>query len=285
MQYQLDDLFQDVPLKFEKGVVAIDVITLKGAGNAVEPYLPTHNIVLPPSAEYQAEASFEDLMQICVNPEGPSIAAIIDTKKMKWEPGLEPQRSTFDDYTNTPKRAVSFGSVGIVSYQETSITRLPVVLEDGRNVNMWFAEIPQTKLAEVKTYGLFSLAKEFTSAYRPEATESYEHFKIPTQQINYYRIMEEIMQLNPSIAEVKQIFKVALDETGARVYVETNMRLGMAPRPANEPKVAVFGSKGPVMFWLTEPDETKALTPFAVVVTTSEAWLKPNQEVDFSLGL
>lgn len=285
MQFQPNDTFQDVPLKFENGVAAIDVITLKGAGIAIEPYIPSHNIVLPSAVEYEGEASFEDLMQINVNPDDPSVVAIIDTKKMTWVPELSPQRSTLNDYNNVPKRAVSFGSVGIASYRGASITRLPVILEDGRNANMWFAEVPQTNLVEVKTYDLFALAKEFTSAFVPEAIESYDQLKIPAQQIDYQRIMEEIMALNPSLVEVKQKFKVALDETGARVYVETSMRLGMAPRPQTEPKVAVFGSKGPVLFWLTEPDENKALTPFAVVATTSEAWLDPNQEIDFNLGL
>jgi hypothetical protein len=285
MQYQPTISFEDVPLKFEKGVAAIDVVTLKGAGNAVEQYIPSHNIVLPSAAEYEGEASFEDLMQINVNPEDPSVVAIIDTKKMMWEPQLNPRRSTLNDYNNVPKRAVLFGSVGIASYQGASITRLPVVLEDGRNANMWFAEVLSTNLAEVKTYGLFALAKEFTSAFLPEAIESYDQLKIPAQQIDYQRIMEEIMVLNPSLVEVRQKFKVALDETGARVYVETSMRLGMAPRPQTEPKVAVFGNKGPVLFWLTEPDEDKAFTPFAVVATTSEAWLEPDQEIDFSLGL
>lgn len=73
MQYQPKDQFQDLPLKFKKGVAAIDVVTLKGAGNAIEPYIPSHNIVLPPLAEYEGEASFEDLMQINVIPDDPSL--------------------------------------------------------------------------------------------------------------------------------------------------------------------------------------------------------------------
>jgi hypothetical protein len=286
MQYQPNDQFQDLPLKFEKGVAAIDVVTLRGAGNAIEPYLPSRNVVLPPLAEYEGEASFEDLMQITVNPNDPSVVAIIDTTKMTWKSELNPERSAFDDYTNTSKRAVSFGPVGIVNHQEASITQLPIVLEDGRDARMWFAEIPQAKLVELTTYGLFTLAKEFVAVFTPEVIESYDVLKIPAQQIDYMRTLEEILSLNPELEDAKQKFKVALDETGARVYVETRMLAGgMPPQFEPEPKVAVFGSNGPVLFWLTEPDENKALTPFAIVATTSKAWLDPNQEIDFSLGL
>jgi hypothetical protein len=285
MQYKLKEQFHDLPLKFDKGVAAIDVVSLKGAGNAIEPYIPSHNILLPPHAEYEGKASFEDLMQIKVFPEELSVVAIIDTKKMGWGPDLSPQRTAFDDYNSVSKRGVSFAGVGVMNHEGMSITRLPVVLYDGRSAFMWFAEVPQTKLLSSTIYGLFTLAQTLTTTFQPQLTETYDQLKLPAQQIDYQRIMDEIMQLNPSLREVKQVFKVALDETGARVYVETQYTVGLSLGPTIAPKIAVFGSKGPVVFWLTEPDEQKAMTPFAVVATTSEAWLDPSQEVDFSLGM
>jgi hypothetical protein len=281
MKYESKDVFEDVPLKFENGVAAIDVVALKGAANAFEEYISSVEVLLPPSAEYRDESIFEDLMKITVDPNGPSVTAFIDTKKMIWKPEFKPERTVLVDYNGTQKRAVSFAGGLVVSSEGTNITRLPVELEDGSIAVMWFAEVTEETLSKVQTYELFSLAKKLIGAFQEGTNEKCSKLTVPAQQIDYSRSMGEVKKMNPSIDSILQIFKVALDETGARVFVETKMsRFGI---PAS--KVAVFGSNGPVLFWLTGIDETKELTPFAVVATTSEAWLDPEKEIDFTLGM
>jgi hypothetical protein len=282
MQYVPVESFQDVPLNFNGGVAAIDVVTLKGAGAAVEPLVAPHIITLPGPVDYRGEASFEDLMKIDIRTEPSlSLSAIIDTKKMTWGAQNSPTRKDMTDYLGGARRGVSFLDVPIFASDEINVVQLPVTLHDGRSALMWFAELPLESLQAIKTYELFNVAKRLVASYDPTSTVLYDELIIPAQQIDYTRKMVEIMSLNAFLGGVEQIFKVALDETGARVYVETKIFGSMKHSVPAERKVAIFGSRGPVVFWLTDVDQSRQETPFAVVATMAEAWLDTDQEVKF----
>ncbi len=286
MQYQSDN-FTDPIINFNNGVAAIDVITLIAAAKAIEPYTPHQSVKLPELANNDGVSTFDELMQIQVDPKEPSARAVIDTKKMTWKEICNPQKSMLTDYTGSLRQAVSFSGAEVAIVAGVQVTHLPLKLYDGRPAVMWFAEMSLDNLQSKGYYELFDQAKMFTAKFSQSNPEPYNQVLVPAQQINYERTMSEIIQMNEGeIADVKQKFKIALDESGARVYVETAILASRAaPAPMPKPKIAIFGKQGPVVFWLTEPDGHKELVPFAVVATTSEAWLDPNQEVDLSLGL
>ncbi len=282
MQYQTKDSFQDPIIKFDGGVAAIDIITLVAAGNAIEPYTASRNVLLPQAAHYNGKATFDDLMQINVDQEEPSVSAIIDTKKMTWEEANNPQKVTFTDYTGVSRQGVSFSGAQVLKTDNGQLTQLPLKLYDGRSALMWFAELPLSELQQTGYYGLFNLARSWTAQFNDGTPTQYDKVQVPAQQIDYGRAMVEIVQLNKGqLIDVTQKFKIALDDSGARVYVETMMSAGMPSGISPEPKIAIFGQRGAVIFWLTELRSDKELTPFSVVATISEAWLDPNDAVNF----
>ncbi len=285
MKYQSVN-FTDPIINFNNGVAAIDVITLVAAAKAIEPHTPHHSVKLPESANNDGVSTFDELMQITVDPEKPSATAVIDTKKMTWEELCNPQKSKLTDYTGSLRQAVSFSGAEVARVEGVQVTHLPLKLYDGRPAVMWFAEMSLDNLQSKGYYDLFDQAKMFTAKFSQSNPEPYDQVLVPAQQIDYQRSMFEIVQMNVGeLEDVQQKFKIALDQSGARVYVETTIRAARSvPQLMPEPKIAIFGKQGPVVFWLTEPDGQKELVPFAVVATTSEAWLDPNQEVDFSLG-
>lgn len=284
MQYQSNN-FSDPIINFNDGVAAIDIITLVAAAQAVEPHTPHQNVKLPELANNDRVSIFDELMQITVDPGKPSATAVIDTKKMTWEELCNPQKTKLTDYTGSLRQAVSFSNAEVASVEGVQVTHLPLKLYNGRPAVMWFAEMSLDSLKNRGYYDLFNQAKIFTAKFIQSNPEPYDQVLIPAQQIDYQRSMSEIVQLNVGeLEDVQQKFKIALDESGARVYVETAMLAARSiPQPMPEPKIAIFGKQGPVVFWLTEIDSQKELTPFAVVATTSEAWLDPNQTVSFDL--
>lgn len=285
MQYQSDN-FSDPVINFNNGVAAIDIITLVAAAKAVEPHTPHQSVKLPELANNDGGSTFDELMQITVDPEKPSARAVIDTKKMTWEELCNPQKSKLTDYAGLLRQAVSFSNAEVARVEGVQVTHLPLKLYDGRPAVMWFAEMSLDNLQSKGYYDLFDQAKMFTAKFSKSNPEPYDQVLIPAQQIDYQRSMSEIVQMNVGeLEDVQQKFKIALDESGARVYVETAMLAARSvSQPTPEPKIAIFGKQGPVMFWLTEPDSQKELIPFAVVATTSEAWLDPNLSVNFDFN-
>lgn len=285
MQYQKNETFQDPSIEFDKGVAAIDILTLEAAGLAVEPYTPHQVVRLPISAAVESTI-FKDLMQVTVDPDKPSATAVIDTKKMTWNETYQAKKSVLTDYQGVLKRAVSFSNTAVATVDEVLVSCVAVNLFNGSTAIMWFAELPADAVQTQKLYAIYSLAETLSKQFTLCNPERYDTVLVPAQQIDYERSMQEILQLNlGELEDVRQKFKIGLDESGARVYVETTMLAARSiPQKEPEPKIAVFGQRGPVMFWLTEQVE-KPKTPFAVVITASEAWLDPNQKIDFSLGL
>lgn len=278
MRYQSQ--FDDQALVFEKGVSAIDIITLNGAAKAADSYVQHQEIVLPTVAENLQTGFFDDLMCIDIDPGTRTVTATIDTKKMVWRETIKAKKSTLTDYAGAARLAVSFSDLALANVNNVQVAIAPLNLDDGRAALMWFAEIPLESLQSSGYYNLFIAASRLAAGFKDAAPEHYDQVIVPAQQIDYERKMTEIVALNRNeLDEVKQKFKIGLDDTGARVQAETVMTLSRSiPQPKPEPKIAIFGSKNPVVFWLTEPENT---TPFAVVATTSEAWLDPNQTVSF----
>lgn len=286
MQYQVREAFQDPAITFDKGVAAIDIITLEAAGVAVEPHTPHQAVRLPVDMTRNQQTVFRELMQVEVDPERPSATATIDTKKMIWEGLHEAKRSTLVDYVGAPRRAVEFANVAVTRAEGVLVSSVSLKLFNDTPAIMWFAELPMGALEQLKLYELFNKARLLTDSFAQSNPERYDQVLVPAQQIDYQRSMQEIVQMNMGeLEDVQQKVKVSLDETGARVYVETAMLAArFIPQDNPETKKAVFGEKGPVVFWLTEQGNEQR-TPFGVIATTSEAWLDPNREVDFSLGL
>jgi hypothetical protein len=105
-----------------------------------------------------------------------------------------------------------------------------------------------------------------------------DHVVIPAQQIKAKRRMTEVVAANNgNIESVEQRLYMALDESGARVKAEVATRGAARPGPFH-----VFGARHPVMFWLTDPDGPEGSLPFAVIATTSEAWLAPDADISFA---
>lgn len=280
MRYQSQ--FNDQALVFEKGVSAIDIITLNGVAKAADPYVRHKEIVLPSVAENLQTTFFDELMRIDVdmNPEIRTVKATIDTKKMVWRETIKAKKSTLTDYAGVARLAVSFSDLALANVNNVQVAIAPLTLDDGRSALMWFAEIPLENLQNSDYYNLFNTVSNLTTGFKSITPERYDQVIVPAQQIDYERSMTEIVALNrDELDEVKQKFKIGLDDTGARVQAATVMTLSRSiPQPNPEPKIAIFGSKNPVVFWLTEPEHT---TPFAVVATTSDAWLDPSQAVSF----
>jgi hypothetical protein len=100
---------------------------------------------------------------------------------------------------------------------------------------------------------------------------------VPAQQIKYERRMGELLPVNaPDLMDAVQRFYVGLDETGVRVKAVTEIRAGAAM--ASRTTSHIFGERHPVVMWLTEPGSA---LPFAVIATTSQAWLDPEVKVSF----
>ncbi|MDR1432552.1 MAG: hypothetical protein LBI99_10605, partial [Propionibacteriaceae bacterium] len=263
----------DPQIEFTGGVTAIDIMTLnRAAGAAVteqgfDMQLPTvANIVIPPV--------FDDLCVIEID--GLRIKATIDTHKMSWclHEG-DVYRGDFTDYSGVERYGVSINRRDVWQLDDIVITDVPTKLPDGRNLRMWFAEVPLERLAKLGYYGLYKLA--FFCMENSHRVGRFSWVTVPAQQIKWERHMDELLPVNNDIEDVIQRAWMALDETGVRVKAETEMLRRGIP-DFSRMKSHVFGAKHPVVMWLTEPEST---IPFAVIATISEAWLNADTEVSF----
>lgn len=264
------------------GIAAIDCTTLVEAARATEPDMPGGYVALPSQANIGSSAAFQDLVEIIVV-DSLSVVAKIDTKKMTWEEQHHPKRAVLRNYVGTESRAVEFSSVEVAYIDGVPAACVYLRLYDDRQACMWFAEPPIDVMQNVGYYELFAYARTLSEKFVHAQAEMYQHAQVPAMQIDYTRQLDEIVQMNPGLIRVEQQFKVAIDETGARVIAETEMSRSGPMLPSSSWKEMItFGEKNPVLFWLTEAD-VEGSVPFAVVLSTAEAWLSPNQEVSFDL--
>ena len=279
------DEFQDPKISFDTGVAEIDMMTLQLAAAKIDELVP-EDIILPAHADITAPPVFSDLSQVAVVSTDPlRVTATIDTQKVKWDKE-HVSKSVFTGYDEVDYYGVRFSKISVVDTDIAGqVGLVPITLDDGRKLLMWFAEMPLNSLENMGLYTLFQTAKDVVVNHGSYAMETYDSVTVPAQQIKYERFMNEIAEPNREALRngaVLQKAYVGLDETGVRVKVVTEMRLGAALKPSTEPpKVKVFGEKHPVVFWFTEADFTDATVPFAVFATTSEAWLDPSQSVSF----
>jgi len=265
----------DQPLTIEQGVAAVDIITLRAAAEAIEPYVPSREIVLPSVAKGQTVDFFKDLTKIMIDPIGRKVTAHIDTKKMSWDPALEPRKTTFVSYEGKERQSATFLKAGVLQAKDTQVAILPARLFDGREALVWATELSAEQLRSMTTYGLFGYAGEVVASYDPTHIEQYNTVQLPTQDIQYTRSMSEMMELNPELADAIQEVTLTLDDRGVRFTATTMLLAGRAP---SHPKKLLLGTRGPVMFWMTEISVTEATVPFAVIVSTDEAWSNVNDD-------
>ena len=275
MSVTYDDLGIDSPrLIFDRGIAAIDIITVVRAGEAVASL--GFDVQLPSVAQIETPPIFTDLCTVAVTP-GPRVTATIDTAKMTWgyKRADAVRRKDFTDYCGQARYGVRFEDRPVDTVNGFLITNIPTRLEDGRTLTMWFAEVPHQVLDSTTYDELFTMAESMSAGFSAE--QWLDWVVIPAQQITSQRGMTELLGVNPDIQDITQRFFVALDETGVRVKAET-IFLAMAAPPALDPTHHVFGSLHPVVFWLTEPESS---LPFAVIATTTDSWIDPDSTISF----
>jgi hypothetical protein len=270
----------DPPLEFAAGVAAIDMFTLNRAGLGVAEL--GFDIQLPVLADVNLPGVFNDLCEIKVSP-GPTVTATIDTQKMRWAvDGGSISRDSFTDYDGAERYAVKFNNREVMLFDGLGLAVVPTKLPDGRGLQLWFAEIPVAELGALGYYGLYAKAADLSRRARDGRYEKSfiaDWITIPAQQLKWKRRMDEILRVNrPQLEDIEQRVYLALDETGVRVKAVTAIRaasfVGFGPS-----KTYHFGERHPVAMWLTEPG---SVLPFAVIVTTAEAWLDPDADVSFA---
>lgn len=268
MEPTFDATSEGLPLTVKKGVAAFDPVTLllaaeKGTSKNIQVRLrPELDLPIPRALKGMAKVS------LGIDPMGRlSISAVIDTGKMKWNlDGADAEHSCFEDYKAVGRRGVELGYLPVLNSDKSMVTHAPMKTPKGKPVTCWFTELPQ-ELDEFDGYDLLALAqgamREMTSAQSLPDT----FVTVPAQNLQYQAPVENVDIPEYPGTAVLQRFAATLDEHGARVIAETFMDL--AAIPADLPPTYEFGSKGPVLFWFTEPD---CSTPFSIMYTTSDAW-------------
>jgi len=272
-----DGGFVDPAVTFDKGVAMIDAMTLVRAAEALAHL--GYDLTLPTAANLGLPPVFADLCKVAVTP-GPAVTTTIDTQKMRWdyEASSEVWRDDFRDYAGVERYGVHLKDCPVAQLDGATVTRACTKLRDGRQLWLWFAGVPFGVLSSMGLYELFVLAGSLAKRFDESDPEEFDWVVVPAQQIAYARGMHELLPANPLIQTVEQRLYMALDETGVRVKVMTMIETGSMPMLDAEVHSYVFGSRNPVVMWLTEPWSS---APFAVVATTSDAWLDIDEKVSF----
>jgi hypothetical protein len=280
------------PVVLDKGVAAIDLITLGiAADKVVDLGFP---ITLPEFCESSCPEVFNRMAMVTVNQgiSGTEIKAVIDTKKMTWALlSGAPEAKEFTDYRGERRYGVQFTDHTVCKVNSVYVVQIPVSLGGGDELFLWVASLSESDLEGMSQYDLYGCARALTAGLERDVRDKvYDFMLIPAQQIDYKRSMSEIVAMNEgTITAAEQGVRMALDETGVRV--DSYSRIACAGIPVSKPpETFVFGAAGPVLMWMTERtktvDQWVAYTsgddPFAVVLTTSEAWLEPGSCVSFS---
>ena len=269
-----DQDIDDPRLFFDDGVAAIDIITLRQAGDGVTEL--GLDLQLPVEADIVVPPVFDMLCVVEVEPDG-TVCATIDTKKMTWGLGSdEVWQKDFTDYTGTQRYGVQINDRPVSQVDGLVVTNVPTKLGDGSEMSLWFAEVPKEQLDRLSYYELFRLAGNISRRF--VFGGYFDWITVPAQQIRWQRRMAELLPANPGVLKdvVQRVF-MALDETGVRIKAVTEMYATGVP-DWDLMRSHIFGAQHPVIMWLTEPDST---IPFAVIATTSQAWLDPDSGVSF----
>jgi len=280
-----DIRFHAPAIEFQKGVAVIDLPTLNLAAEKVFDELDKP-VLLPAICADPLPRTLSNLAEVTVerNFDEITVTATIDTKKMVW--ALEQfavRKSSFRDYAGHDRYGVSLSECKLAIIDGIAVSSAPMRLPNGTEILVWFAEVPVQRLETTNLYSLAALARSLTNGFVHAKPRQLDYVVIPAQQFKYERQMLEIMAINPTLIDnaVQRAF-MGLDETGARVRVVTEFSCtGAPPMDPPPPTFHVFGEQAPVMFWFTETNPKEDELPFAVIATTSEAWLKPDQSVSF----
>jgi hypothetical protein len=221
----------------------------------------------------------------------PVVKAVIDTKKMAWALLFDtPKAKVFTDYKGDERYGVQFTDHTVYLVNGLHVAQIPVLLGGGADMFLWVATLPEDELDKMSHYDLYRCARALTTGLDRDASgKEYDFMLIPAQQIDYTRRMDEIVAMNEGVvAAVEQGVRMALDETGVRVDSYTEIVCAGIPVP-KPPETFVFGATSPVLMWMAERTKsgdqwvayTSGDTPFAVVLTTSDAGLEPGSRVSF----
>jgi len=210
-----DAAFLDPLLTFDAGVAAIDMFTLKKAGEVVS--MLGDDIRLPVLADISVPGVFDDLCSIEVLGSPPMVTATIDTRKMTWNVATgAPTRSVFTDYLGR-RYAVKVESWKVAFVGDIACTIMPAKLDNGYSLDVWFAEFPEPFLRSLGFFGLYAEATGITGVVSEHRHDSYlaaDWITVPAQQIKWKRKMLEILAINKRVLDdVEQRFYMGLDET------------------------------------------------------------------------
>ncbi len=264
-------------LVYKEGAVAADPISLRLAAREFEKTYGVKRIFLPEIVEKTQDGGnvFAELAKVKI--EGRVLNVIIDTGKMTWANPEQVEQSNFIDYKRDSRQSATFKDGGLVmQINGMDVSRHIMHTPNGKEVYMWFAQTQPGQAEDVKRYTLISgvqqLAQEFNERSANSEGTLYPKISIPAAQASYKGELPEIVEVNPSVESGEQEINFAVDYTGARTVARTELVY------ENYTPEFTFGTTGPVVYWYTEIDE---VTPFAPVVTTPEAWLKPGDSADF----
>lgn len=256
-------------IDYKNGIKAADIITLNLCAEGVGSIMGSELRV--PTIGSERLSVLESLAKFKL--EGNTLTTIIDTGKMNWT-GLATETS-FNAYTKDTKQGVKLGRGRIAEVDGSVVGNEAMVLGDGRKVTLWFAAVGD-KLSG--RYDIISKASALMTGYDSARNAESTKRIIPAVDLRLKNSLPEIVAANEDvITRVEQEIKFALDYTGARAAATTSMTI----RGSSPSQLYVFGAKSPVMYWLSEPDNREL--PFAVTISTPEAWLNVGQRPDFTV--
>lgn len=268
--YDLD--IDSVPLPIEAGISAYDPLTMKLAAQKLAERVP---VSAWEGLDHPIPPVLEELAVIEEHPELPIIVAVIDTGLLKWHEDLRfiVKNLEFSTYKNEERKGVYLGDGDVYHAEDADIFTAPMVTEDGKELELWVAQLRSEFPGMVDGLALVESAKKWRQAYLDNPLEQtyYDEVVIPAQKLEYSTYSGGVEA--PQTA-FRQKFKATLDEKGARVVAATIAIIGAAPVETTE---IHLGSKGPVVFWLAQKGYEQ---PFAVIYTESPAWPEWEEEID-----
>ena len=260
------------------GVAAFDPVTLCSAARGLsEKGLHVH---LPVELDREIPADLAALAVITFSPPDGfpvSVTATIDTGRLTWDLSEPAEPWDFTDYRDAECYGVDIGGHRVVEVDGTPVASVPMRLSSGAPVNVWFAEYP-AETENIDAFGLLHRVDHLVSGYSRGEGKMFDRVVVPALDFTYATEAGGARVEEGEETTVLQRFAAALNEDGARVIAETEiLETGPPPSIDQLPSEYVFGAKGPILTWFTQPGNPM---PFSIIWSSSDGWSDPGEEID-----
>ncbi|MBV7292674.1 hypothetical protein [Corynebacterium sp. TAE3-ERU16] len=259
------------------GVAAFDPVTLGTAARGLsEKGLHVH---LPVELDRGIPADLAALAVITFSPPDGfpvSVTATIDTGRLAWDLSEPAEPRDFTDYRDAERYGVAIGEHSVVDVDGTPVVSVHMRLPSGTSVNVWFAECP-AETENIDAFGLLHRVDHLVSGYSRGEGKMFDRVVVPALDFTYATEAGGARVEEWEETTVLQRFAAALNEDGARVIAETTMCTGAPPNIDQLPSEYVFGARGPILTWFTQPGNPM---PFSIIWSSSDGWSDPDGEID-----